>query len=146
MHAGNRRQLKSATSCKACILAIVLTAPLVLAGCGGGVSSTLTVPGSSPQQTDTSPQPNPTTQTSSATLAWTRPTTNVDGSQLTDLAGFKVYYGTTPGVYTSIVVGNTTSFRFDGLLVGTTYYFTVTAYDANGIESDYSAVVSKLIS
>jgi hypothetical protein len=33
-----------------------------------------------------------------ATLSWDPPTTNVDGTPLTDLAGYKVYYGT-PGFW-----------------------------------------------
>jgi len=29
-----------------------------------------------------------------ATISWTPPTQNVDGTALTDLAGYKIYYGT----------------------------------------------------
>ncbi len=57
-----------------------------------------------------------------------------------------MYYGTTPGVYTSIVVGNVSSYQLAGLNGGQTYYFTVTAYDSLGIESDFAPVVSKPIS
>ena len=43
----------------------------------------------------------------SATLSWTAPTQNDDGSPLTDLAGFKIYYGTAPGNHpTSIQIAN----------------------------------------
>ena len=35
--------------------------------------------------------------TGSATLSWTPPTTNTDGSSLTNLAGYKVYWGPSQG-------------------------------------------------
>jgi hypothetical protein len=74
-----------------------------------------------------------------ATLAWNAPTKNADGSQLTDLAGYKIYYGVAPGVYSkSIDVGNNTTHQISNLTVGVTYYFTVTAYNTSGIESDYA--------
>lgn len=78
-----------------------------------------------------------------ATLSWTAPTTNTDGTPLTNLAGFKVYYGTSPGSYGApINVGNVTSYPVTGLGSGT-YYFAVTAYDASGSESGFSNEGSK---
>ena len=41
--------------------------------------------------------------TGSATLSWTPPTTNTDGSPLTNLAGYKVYWGPPPGTYPNSV-------------------------------------------
>ena len=35
-----------------------------------------------------------------ATLTWDPPTTNVDATPLTDLGGYKLYYGTASGNYT----------------------------------------------
>jgi len=76
-------------------------------------------------------------------LAWDAPTTNVDGSPLTDLAGYKVYVGTAPGTYgTSVNVGNVTTYILSGLTSGQTYYIAVTAYDYDNNESDYSNEVS----
>jgi hypothetical protein len=75
--------------------------------------------------------------TGTATLSWTIPTTRTDGTPLTNLAGFKIYYGTTPGVYpTTIVVANATisTYTVTNLTSGT-YYFVATAYDATGVES-----------
>jgi len=64
----------------------------------------------------------------------------------TDLAGYKVYVGTSSRVYGSpISVGNLTSYALANLQVGSTYYFAVTAYDSNGNESDFSNEVSKSI-
>ncbi len=83
------------------------------------------------------------TVTGSATLSWAAPTTNTDGTPLTDLAGYKIYYGTSPGNYTtSIDIGNVTTYTITNLSTGT-YYFTVTAYDSSGIESSYSNQVNK---
>jgi len=60
-------------------------------------------------------------------LAWEPPTNNVDGSALTDLTGYKLYYGTTPTVYSAVLdAGNTNTFNLTGLLQGSTYYFAVT--------------------
>jgi hypothetical protein len=65
----------------------------------------------------------------------------VDSTPLTDLAGFKIYYGTSSGYYTqSININNTatTTYQVDNLTDGTTYYFSVTAYDTLNNESGYS--------
>jgi len=81
---------------------------------------------------------------STANLSWTAPTTNTDGSTLTDLAGYKVYYGTASGSYTSSIdVGNTLSYQVLSLTGGVTYYFAITAYDTSMNESAYSTEVIK---
>lgn len=79
------------------------------------------------------------------TLIWESPTTNADGTPLTDLAGYKVYYGTASGTYgTPINVGNVTTYKVTGLLSDKMYYFVVTAFDTSGNESGYSNQVSKM--
>src|SRR3989338_987816 len=80
-------------------------------------------------------------------LTWDAPTKNLDGTDLKDLAGYKVYYGTSSGSYTTpIEVGkDVTTYAVKTLSAGTTYYFTVTAYNEIGNESDYSTEVSKTI-
>lgn len=81
-----------------------------------------------------------------ATLSWTAPTTNADGTTLTDLAGYKVYYGTTSGNYSqSVDIGNLTAYQVINLTDGATYYFAVTAYDTSANESSFSNEVSKSI-
>lgn len=81
-----------------------------------------------------------------AVLSWDSPTTNADGTPLTDLAGFKVYYGTVSRGYTSVSdVGKVTSATITNLQPLVTYYFSVTAYDGSGNESAYSNEVSKKI-
>jgi hypothetical protein len=81
----------------------------------------------------------------SATLAWDAPTTNTDGSPLTDVAGYKVHYGTSSGNYTKVIdVGHVKTYKIEGLR-SDTYYFAVTVYDISGNESAYSNEVSKTI-
>lgn len=75
-------------------------------------------------------------------LTWSAPATNRDSSELQDLAGYKLYYGTSSGNYTmSHDVGNQTSYTLQGLENGQTYYIAVTAYDTSGNESTFSAEV-----
>jgi hypothetical protein len=81
-----------------------------------------------------------------AILSWNAPTTNEDGTPLTDLAGYKIYYGTATGNYTYIVdVGKVTTYTFTNLADGLTYYFVATSYNAARFESNYSNEVSKSI-
>lgn len=64
-----------------------------------------------------------------ASLAW-------DPVSDTDLAGYRVYYGTSPGSYTqSVDVGNVTQATITGLTDCTNYYFGVKAYDTAANES-----------
>ena len=85
--------------------------------------------------------------TGTATLSWQPPTQRTDGSPLSDLAGYRILYGTAPGNYSSrITLSNPglTSYVVDNLSQGT-WYFVMTAFDATGAESDYSSVGSKTI-
>jgi hypothetical protein len=69
-------------------------------------------------------------------LAW-------DANQEPDLAGYKVYYGTSSREYiNSVDVGNVTSYRLDNLLEDVIFYVAVTAYDTAGNESDFSEEVA----
>jgi PKD repeat protein len=85
-------------------------------------------------------------QAASVELAWDAPSTNADGTPLTDLAGYKLYYGQTSGNYDGVVdVSNVTSFILSDLTEGQTYFFVATAYDFSGNESDFSNEVSTTI-
>jgi hypothetical protein len=78
------------------------------------------------------------------TLSWNAPTTDADGTPLTDLAGYKVSYGNTSRNYSQkIDVGNVTTYTAN--LSDGTYYFAVKAYDTSGNESAYSNEISKTI-
>lgn len=87
------------------------------------------------------------TSTGSATLSWTAPSQNTDGSPLTDLAGYKIYWGTTKGNYTHSVTLNNpglTSYVIDQLTPAT-WYFVATAFDSQGVESAFSNAASKTV-
>ena len=72
------------------------------------------------------------TWASSVTVSW-------QGNNEADLAGYKIYYGIQSRVYSVIIdVGDVTEYPVGNLTAGVTYYFTVTAYDQSGNESDYA--------
>src|SRR5256886_4904101 len=88
--------------------------------------------------------------------SWTAPTTNTDGSSLTDLASYRVYYGTSascPGVSFVQVTSSTPSpppdqtvtFRLTGLSTGTLYNVSVTALDTSGNESACAAPLASAV-
>ena len=82
------------------------------------------------------------------TLSWLAPQDRTDGSPLQNLAGFRVYYGTQPDALAEVIhVVNpgATSVVVENLTPGT-WYFAMTAVDAQGLESARSSVVSKSIS
>ena len=83
----------------------------------------------------------------SMSLSWTAPTENTDGSVLTDLAGYKLYYGRSAGRYDrSIRIDNptVTSYLIDDLLPAT-YYVAATSFNAAGIESTFSNEAVKTV-
>jgi hypothetical protein len=84
---------------------------------------------------------------SSTTLTWQPPASNTDGSPLTNLSAFKVYWGTTEGTYphsTRIANNAARTHTVTGLGTGT-WFFVVTALNANGIESPFSNVWRKTV-
>jgi len=86
-------------------------------------------------------------QTGTAQLSWTPPTQNTDGTPLGDLAGFKVYRGSSPTSFLiSVTLSNRglTSYVWDGLAAGT-HYFVVTAINTASVESGFSNVAMKTI-
>ena len=83
----------------------------------------------------------------SVTLSWTAPTENEDGSPLEDLAGYRIYWGTTPGEYpNSLTIDNPgiTTTVIDSLVPGT-YEFVATSFNAAGVESVYSNTSTKTV-
>jgi len=75
--------------------------------------------------------------TNSATLQWA-------ANSESDLAGYKIYQGTTSGSYgPSVAVGKVTTYTASNLQDGLTYYFAITAYDTSGNESPSSIEVRK---
>jgi chitodextrinase len=78
-----------------------------------------------------------------ATLAW-------DAVTDPTLGGYRIYYGTAPGIYfqaagQGLDVGKVTTYTVTGLNSGTQYYFAATGYDTSNDESTYSNEVFEVI-
>jgi hypothetical protein len=89
----------------------------------------------------------PGTGTGTATLQWNAPTQNANGSALTNLAGYKVYHGTSATALTDVRTLSSpgiTTYVFDQLPTGT-HYFAVSAVNSAGAESDRTTAQSKTI-
>jgi hypothetical protein len=94
-------------------------------------------------------------EAASLTLDWTGPTTNADGTPLTDLAGYRVYLGTAvpppcpDASFDAVAASNSTptigesvAYQVPGLTAGVTYFAVVTAVDLSGNESSCSGAAS----
>jgi hypothetical protein len=84
----------------------------------------------------------------SVTLSWLPPQQNTDGSPLTNLSGYRIYYGTdasAPSEVISVANPGLTVYVVDNLSPGT-YYFVVKAYNSAGVESPDSGIASTTIS
>ena len=82
-----------------------------------------------------------------ATLSWTAPAYNANGSPVTGLAGYNIYYGTDPSNLTKsidVAGASTTTYTVTGLSAGT-YYFAVSAYNSEGVDSALSNIGQKTI-
>jgi len=112
----------------ACVL--ISATVLVMDGCG-----------SSSGQNEAASPPG------SASVTWSVPTHNTDGSVLTDLSGYRIFYGTSPStmIQSVDVSGASTASRtITGLSPGT-YYFAVAAINNGGVASDPSNAVSMTV-
>jgi hypothetical protein len=81
------------------------------------------------------------------TLTWQPPTEYSDGTPLTSLAGYDIYYGTASQSYSqTIKVSNPgiSTYVVDNLPAGT-YYFAIAAYDSTGEQSAFSPEVSAAV-
>jgi len=85
--------------------------------------------------------------TGSATLRWTPPTQNEDGTPIENLAGYRVYYGTSTSNLNQVLTisgASITSARIENLYPAT-WYFALKAYNAANVESSFSNIASKTI-
>ena len=93
------------------------------------------------------PTASPSSAGGAATISWEAPTTNTDGTPLTDLAGYRIYYGSSPdklGHSVQIKTIGLQTYVIDDLQSGT-WYFAVMAVASDGSESKLSDIVSKTI-
>ena len=79
-----------------------------------------------------------------ATLSWAAPTTNTDGTPVTPLSGYTIYYGTSPSALSHSIPASATatSYEITGLAPGT-WYFAVAAVAKAGTTSAMSNIGSK---
>jgi hypothetical protein len=151
---------------------LLVSSVLFLTACGGGepvteigldpvtppISGSPTPPSTPPTTPPSTPPATPPTTppttppstpvTGSATLSWIPPTQNEDGSALTNLAGYRIFYGTSAAnLNQQINIANPglTRYVVDNLSAGT-WFFGIRAYSATGAESAMSAIASKTIS
>ena len=83
----------------------------------------------------------------SMTLSWTAPTLNTDGTPLTNLAGYNIYFGPSQGNYPNQIRINNPSistYLVDNLLPNT-YYVVASSFNTLGVESDFSNVAVKTV-
>jgi hypothetical protein len=87
------------------------------------------------------------TGSGTATLSWEAPTTYTNGAALTNLGGYRIYYGTSADNLSQTIqlsgVGMQT-YVIDNL-GGGTWFFAIKAITNSGLESGLSDVVSKTI-
>jgi hypothetical protein len=131
------------TALRATLTALALGLLLAITGCDGGSYADSGDSGDSGDRGLS--HSDSTSQT--AIVSWTPPVQRTDGSALTDLAGYRVYYGKGLNSLTQIIditnAGQTSQF-IDNLDTGT-WYFAVTAYTMDGLESEMSNLGAKRI-
>jgi hypothetical protein len=131
-----------------------------LAGCGGGdggasaastgstpTSQDPTTPASSSSAPASTPSGTSTADTGFVSLAWQVPTTNTNGSALTNLSGYVINYGQSATALNNAVKidsPSTVSYVVDNLAAGT-WYFAISAVASDGTQSSLSNVVSTTV-
>jgi hypothetical protein len=136
------------------LAATIAVLTLLLGGCRDDnervATATPPASGGPPPQPVPPPDPSPPPPPQSvgaATIEWLAPLTATDGSTLTNLAGYRIYYGTDFKRMTSrIEVKNAgvLTYVIEGLTPAT-YYFAVTAINIHGQESARSNAGRKII-
>ena len=138
--------LRMKTSCQglnrwACCCVLVICA---LSGCDGSSQD-----GGSQQASGSADNAAlPSSSVGAVTLSWLPPTTNTNGTTLTDLAGYRIYYGQSPTAMTEVIAisnAGLTAYMVENLSAGT-WYFAIKAVTTTGIESSLSNVASTTIS
>jgi len=85
--------------------------------------------------------------TGTATVSWTAPTTNTDGSPMGTITGYYIYYGPSPAAMTQTIRvtddPSATSYVVKHLRPGT-YYFSVAASTASGMSAQTPPVATTI--
>ena len=119
---------------------IIIFCLLILSGCGGTLGTADSGDVSGYDSGDNS-EVNPV---DFVKLSWMSPMSKADGSALTNLGGYRIYYRKTDDITQvySMDVGNVTSATIDNLSQGT-WCFAISAYNEANIESDLSNYACK---
>lgn len=130
-------------------VAQVTLAALICTGliaCGGSGSSSVAGSAASANLPTTAVGSTASSTNKSVTLSWSPPTHNSDGSSITNLAGYTLHYGTASQDYTgSIEITSPTQTSYvlsDNSFPPGTYYFAISAYNAQQVSSPFSSEVS----
>lgn len=109
-----------------------------IVACGGG-------DGGSGAGPDTGSATGSPTASGVAELSWTPPVENTDGSVLSNLAGYRVFYGRTPdNLGQEIGIENPSVSRYTlENLSGGSWYFAVVAVNSEGVASAWSDIATK---
>jgi uncharacterized lipoprotein NlpE involved in copper resistance len=119
------------------LVAMLLVAALVVTGCNNDNAAD---PASASADADLP------TGSGMATVSWEAPSTTTAGTALSNLSGYRIYYGVSEDDLSQVVdVGvNLQTYAIDNLGSGT-WYFAVRAVTQLGVESELSQIVSKTI-
>ena len=130
-------------------IVLLVLISMLFSACGGGGGGTASVDQLPVDQLPVDQQPvdQPPVDPQIISLSWTAPSTRTDGSSLSlsELVGYRIYSGSSPSELTLLeeIIGvSETSAALENLDPGV-YYFAVTAYDSDGLESGFSQVVTK---
>jgi hypothetical protein len=135
-------KIRGLASSRGAHLALAMLVCAVLSACGPGKTSSAT----SASATSTASGTSAASSAKSVTLSWSAPTQNSDGSSLTNLAGYTLHYGTSSQDYTGsiqITSPSATSYVVsDGNFPAGTYYFAISAYNAQQLSSPLSSEIT----
>ena len=114
---------------------------LMISGCIVDSSSTAD---SGTNQPPTTPPP---ASSGSAQLTLGAPSRNTDGSLVTDLVAFKIYYGTSSGEYSNEIYLDNPGISTYVVqnLSPNTYFFAATAINGSNVESDLSNEIQRTV-
>ena len=134
-------------------LGLALGAVLLASGCDPeSQDASRSQPNSAPASPSAPSSGTPSGSAGILDASWVAPTTNTDGSSLTDLAFYRLYYSTAstpcgqPSVFQvasptpSPQINETVTYRLTGLWSGARYFVAITAVDSSGFESACSPV------
>jgi len=136
-------------------LGLALGAVLLASGCDPeSQDASRSQPDSAPASPSAPSSGTPSGSAGILDASWVAPTTNIDGSSLTDLASYRLYYSTasTPCGQPSFFqvasptrspqTNETVTYRLTGLWTGARYFVAITAVDSSGFESACSPVAN----